>query len=99
MKRLPVVRHLTANRARAKYRACRHPVEKVRWHAVWLLLRADESRTPAQVAAVVGLSAITVRDALKRWNEHGRAAWPTAAGGTGPPPNSTRTSGPRSSPP
>ena len=48
MQRLPVVRHLTANQARAKYRACRHPVEKVWWHATWLLLRADEPHTPAQ---------------------------------------------------
>src|SRR5262245_27170573 len=71
MKRLPVERHLTANQARAKYRACRHPVEKTRWHAVWLLLRADEPRTPAQVAEVVGLSVITVRDVLHRWNDHG----------------------------
>lgn len=71
MKRLPVERHLTANQARAKYRACRHPVEKTRWHAIWLLLRADEPRTPAQVAELVGLSAITTRDVLRRWNEHG----------------------------
>ena len=73
MQRLPVVRHLTANQARAKYRACRHPVEKARWHAVWLLLRADQPRTPAQAAEVVGLSVITVRDVLHRWNDHGAA--------------------------
>jgi transposase len=71
MQRLPVVRHLTANQARAKYRACRHPVEKVRWHAVWLLLRIDEPRTPAQVAELVGLSVITTRAVLHRWNGHG----------------------------
>jgi transposase len=71
MRRLPVVRHLTANQARAKYRACRHPVEKTRWHALWLLLRTDRVRTPAQAAEVVGLSAITVRDVLHRWNDHG----------------------------
>src|SRR5947199_155738 len=40
MQRLPVVRHATANQARAKYRACRQPIEKTRWHALWLLLRA-----------------------------------------------------------
>jgi len=34
-------------------------------------LRTDPIRTPAQVADVVGLSVITARDALKRWNEHG----------------------------
>jgi transposase len=71
MKRLPVERHLTANGARAKYRACRHPIEKTRWHAIWLLLRTDPVRTPAQVAELVGLSVITTRDVLKRWNRHG----------------------------
>jgi transposase len=71
MKRLPVVRHLSAVRAEAEYRACRHPVEKVRWHAIWLLLRTDPVRTPAQVADLVGLSVITTRDVLKRWNESG----------------------------
>jgi transposase len=71
MKRLPVERHLTANQARAKYRACRHPIEKTRWHAIGRLLRPDEPRTPPQVAELVGLSVITTRDVLKRWNEHG----------------------------
>jgi hypothetical protein len=84
MQRLPVARHASANQARAKYRACRHPVEKVRWHAIWLLLRADQPRTPAQVAGVVGLSVITVRDVLHRWNDRGPAGLtagrPTAGG-------------------
>ena len=71
MKRLPVQRHRTANQAWAKYRACRNGVEKTRWHAIWLLLRTDPVRTPAQVAEVVGLSVIAVRDALKRWNACG----------------------------
>ena len=71
MKRLPVVRHLRSNQARAKYRACRHPIEKTRWHALWLLLRTDPVRTPAQVAELVGLSVITVRDILRRWNDRG----------------------------
>lgn len=71
MKRLPVVRHLSADRVEAQYRACKHPIEKVRWHAVWLLLRTDPVRTPAQVADLVGLSVITTRNVLKRWNEHG----------------------------
>jgi len=71
MKRLPVVRHLSAEEAGAEYRACRHPIEKTRWHAIWLLLRTDAPRTPAEVADLVGLSVITTRDVLKRWNEHG----------------------------
>jgi transposase len=71
MKRLPVERHLSAEQARERYLACPHPVEKTRWHAVWLLLRQDQPRTPAQVAGVLGLSAVTVRDYLHRWNARG----------------------------
>jgi transposase len=70
MQRLPVIRHRTARQAWAKYRACRHPVEKTRWHLVWLLLRTDEPRTPAR-AAVVGVSVITARAVLRQWNADG----------------------------
>jgi transposase len=69
--RLPFVRHRTVNQIRARYRACRHPVEKTRWHALWLPARTDDPRTPAQVADLVGLSAVTVREILHRWNDHG----------------------------
>jgi transposase len=71
MKRLPVERHLTAEQAKERYLACAHPVEKARWHAIWLLLRQDEPRTPARVAGVLGLAAVTVRDYLHRWNAQG----------------------------
>jgi transposase len=71
MPRLPFVRHRTANQIRSKYRSCRHPTEKVRWHALWLLARADRDRTPAAVADLVGPSAVTVRAVLHRWNDHG----------------------------
>ena len=73
MQRLPVVRHCTPRQAWAKYRACRHPGEKTHWHLVWLLLRADEPRSPAQAGAVVGVSAVTARAVLRRWNAHGPA--------------------------
>lgn len=71
MKRIPFVRHRTVNQIFRKYRACRHPVEKVRWHAIWLLARADQPRTPARAAELVGLSDITVRAVLHRWNARG----------------------------
>jgi transposase len=71
MRRLSVIRHRTANQAWAKYRAGRNPVEKIRWHTIWLLLRTDQPRTPAQVAQIVGVSAVSVRATLHRWNEHG----------------------------
>jgi hypothetical protein len=68
-----VVHHRTAQQAWAKYRSCRHPVEKVWWHLVWLLLRTDEPRTPGQAAEAVGVSVITARAVLHRWNESGPA--------------------------
>lgn len=71
MTRFPLIRHLSAERAEAHCRARRHPIEKTRWHAIGLLLRTDPVRTPAQVADLVGLSVITTRDVLERWNEHG----------------------------
>lgn len=71
MRRLAVVGHLTARAARVCYRACRRAVERTRWHVVWLLLRTDRPRTPAQVGEVVGLSAVAVRHILARWNAHG----------------------------
>jgi transposase len=73
MRRLAVLRHRTPRQAWAKYRACRNPAEKTRWHLIWLLLRTDEPRTPAQAAAVLGVSVITARSVLHRWNDHGPA--------------------------
>lgn len=89
MARIEFVRHRSANQIRAKYRACRHPVEKVRWHAIWLLARADEPRTPAQVAAVVGLSDVTVREVLHRWNDQGPAGLADRRKGNGADPKLT----------
>jgi transposase len=86
MARIPFVRHRTVNQIRAKYRACRHPVEKARWHAVWLLARTDHPRTPAQVADVVGLSAVTVRAVLHRWNGAGPAGLTDERKGNGSEP-------------
>src|SRR5829696_1438994 len=69
--RLPFVRHLPVSKLRYKYRSCRHPVEKPRWHALWLLARTDEPRTPAAAADRVGLSAVTAPATVHRWNGHG----------------------------
>jgi transposase len=83
MRRLPVIRHRTPRQAWAKYRACRNSVEKTRWHLVWLLLRTDEPRTPAQAAAVVGVSVITARFVLHRWNDRGPAGLADRRSGNG----------------
>src|SRR5262245_976808 len=70
MRHLPFIRHRAEAEIRRAYRACRHPVEKVRWHAVWLLSQAG-GRSPAEVARLVGLSDVAVRAVLRRWNRHG----------------------------
>src|SRR5436190_22871289 len=86
---LPFVRHRTVNQLRSKYRACRHPVEKVRWHAIWLLARTDEPRTPAQVGRLVGLSGVTVRAVLHRWNASGPSGLADGRKGNGSEPKLT----------
>jgi hypothetical protein len=50
MPRLPLVRHPTERHIHGKYRARRHPVEKVRWRAAWPRSRTDGGRTPARAA-------------------------------------------------
>lgn len=89
MNRIPFVRHRTVNQIRAKYRACRHPIEKTRWQAVWLLARTDESRTPAEVAGLVGLSGVTVRAVLHRWNAAGPGGLADGRRGNGSEPKLT----------
>ena len=93
MNRIPFVRHRTANQIRARYRACRHPVEKTRWHAIWLLARTDEPRSPAQVAGLVGLSDVTVRAILHPWNASGPDGLADGRKGNGSDPELTTRSG------
>lgn len=89
MNRIPFVRHLPVRQIRAKYRACRHPTERTRWHALWLLARTDEPRTPAAVAGLVGLSDVTVRAVLHRWNARGPEGVADGRKGNGSPPTLT----------
>ena len=86
MVRIPFVRHRTVNQLWNKYRACRAGVEKTRWQAVWRLARTDTPRTPAPVADVVGLSAVTVRQVLHRWNADGPAGLADGRTGNGSAP-------------
>jgi transposase len=84
--RIPFVRHRTVNQIVSKYRACRHPIEKTRWHAIWLLARTDVPRSPDQVADLVGLSGVTVRAVLHRWNADGPAGLTDQRTGNGAAP-------------
>src|SRR5262249_49373005 len=56
-----------------RYRTCPDPKEKTRWHLIWLLLRAGQPLCCEQAAPLVGLSDVSARAVLKRWNAHGPA--------------------------
>jgi transposase len=69
--RLPVALHLPPEEIARRYRACRTGVEKTHWQILWLLTRPEGPLSPAQAAALVGLTPVWVRAILKRWNAEG----------------------------
>src|SRR3954453_15925794 len=71
--RLPIAPHLSHDEIARRYRACRDGLEKTHWQALRLLTGTDSPPAPAQVAAVVGLSAGWVRSLIRRWNAEGPA--------------------------
>ena len=90
MQRLPVVRHLSANQARAKYRSCRHPVEKTRWHTIWLLLRADApAPRPRSRNWSACRSSPSEMSSTHWWNGHGSGGLADRRRGNGSKPRLT----------
>src|SRR5262249_5885401 len=73
MNRLPVIAHLPAEEVGRRYRTCPDPKEKTRWHLIWLLLPPGHPLCCEQPAPLVGLSDVSARAVLKRWNAHGPA--------------------------
>jgi transposase len=69
--RLTITDHLPADEIARRYRACRHPVEKTRWHVLWLLTRPDRPRSADEAARLVGYSGNWARALVKRYNVHG----------------------------
>ena len=57
-----------------RYLECECPWERTHWHIIWLLADTTHSRTPRQVAEIVGCTADWVRKLLKRYNAEGEAA-------------------------
>src|SRR5262245_38568348 len=69
--RLPLVLHLPVEEIRRRYLAAERPGERTRWHALWLLADAWPDRSAEDVAALLGRSAVFVRNTLKRFNAAG----------------------------
>jgi len=68
---IPVVPHLRPRKIHHRYRSCRDPHEKTRWHVIWLLTRPGPKRSAHAVSKLVGVSSAWAAEILKRWNAHG----------------------------
>jgi transposase len=70
VKPISVVPHLRPGKIDHRYRSCRDPHEKTRWHVIWLLTRPGPPSAHA-VSKLVGLSPAWAAEILERWNAHG----------------------------
>lgn len=62
--------HLTVGDLERHYRAAKDPVERSRWHMLWLLARGQ---TATAIAAVTGYSAYWIGQIARRYNVQGSA--------------------------
>lgn len=60
--------HLTINELEGRYRSTKDPVERSRWHFLWLLARG---LTAQVVASLTGYSAYWIGRIARRYNQHG----------------------------
>lgn len=70
-KRLVLEPHLTVDELFRRYRDCRSPVERPRWHMIWLLATGH---TTEEVVRVSGYCRDWVRKIARRYNRDGPAA-------------------------
>ena len=66
--------HFCVEVLKERYLGCECRRERTHWHIIWLLADPTHSRTPRQVAEIVGCTADWVRKLLKRYNAEGEAA-------------------------
>jgi len=71
MKPISVVPHLRPGKVDYRYRSCRDPHEKTRWHLIWLMTRPGEPRSAHAASQLVGISSAWAAEIVKRWNAHG----------------------------
>jgi len=69
--RLTIAPHLEPDEIARRYRACDDPVERPRWHALWLMTRPDEPRSADQAARLLGYCGNWARALVKRYNALG----------------------------
>src|SRR5258705_12356809 len=60
--------HLSLDELAQRYRSTKDPVERSRWHFLWLLARGLAAKL---VARITGYSAYWIGRIARRYNEHG----------------------------
>jgi transposase len=80
-RRITLKPHLTTAELYRRYRACRHPQEKLRWRALYLISGGELAN---HAARRVGRSSGWVSDLTRRYNERGAVAVPDARGDVAP---------------
>ncbi len=80
-RRITLKPHSTTNELYRHYRACRHPQEKLRWRALYLISGGELAN---HAARRVGRSSGWITDLARRYNERGVEAVPDARGEVAP---------------
>lgn len=57
--------HLSTDELGARYQSAQRPIERTRWHALWLL---SQGRSSGEVAQITGRKAQWVRRVVQRYN-------------------------------
>ena len=60
--------HLTIDELEGRYRSTKDPVERSRWHFLWLLARGLTAKV---IASITGYSAYWIGRIARRYNQHG----------------------------
>lgn len=69
--------HLSTDELYLRYRACRHPQEKVRWHALHLISQGEQAN---RAARRVGRTSGWITQLTRRYKERGAEAVPNQKG-------------------
>jgi transposase len=67
-RRISLEQHLTTEELAGRYRSTKDPVERSRWHFLWLLARG---LTATVIASITGYSAYWIGRIARRYNQHG----------------------------
>src|SRR6476661_2980668 len=67
-RRISLAPHLTIEELEARYRSTKGPIERSRWHFLWLLARGLTAKV---IASITGYSAYWIGHIARRYNEHG----------------------------